>query len=73
MTRATRVLSVLPEEIADGIERLQAELKDAGRAAKRTQEELAGFRAAGFAGLGSNHRTLARRLNAHSPDGMRAL
>ena len=42
------VLSVLPEEIADGIERLQAELKDAGRAAKRTQEELAGFRAAGL-------------------------
>ena len=48
VTRATRVLSVLPEEIADGIERLQAELKDAGRAAKKTQEELAGFRAEGF-------------------------
>jgi len=48
VTRATRVLSVLPEEIGDGIERLQAALKDADRAAKKTQEELAGFRAAGF-------------------------
>jgi alanyl-tRNA synthetase len=48
VTRATRVLSVLPEEIGDGIERLQAALKDADRAAKKTQEELAGFRAEGF-------------------------
>lgn len=48
VVRATRALSVLPEEVADGIERLQAELKEAGRAAKKTQEELAGFRAAGL-------------------------
>ena len=48
VTRATRMLSVLPEELGDAIERLQADLKEAGRTAKKTQEELAGFRAAGF-------------------------
>ena len=45
VARATRTLSVLPEELGDAIERLQTELKDAGRAAKRTQDELAGYRA----------------------------
>ena len=48
VTRATRLLSVLPEEIGDTIERLQGDLKDAGRAAKKTHEELAAFRAEGL-------------------------
>jgi len=43
---ATRALSVLPSELASGIERLQAELKAGSREARKLQEELAGFRAA---------------------------
>ena len=45
---ATRALSVLPGEIGGAIERLQAELKAAGRDVRRQQEELAGFQAASF-------------------------
>jgi alanyl-tRNA synthetase len=45
---ATRALSVLPAEIPGAIERLQAELKAAGRDVRRFQEELAGYQAAGF-------------------------
>jgi alanyl-tRNA synthetase len=43
---ATRALSVLPAELAPGIERLQADLKAGNREARKLQEELAGFRAA---------------------------
>ena len=45
---ATRALSVLPGEVGGAIERLQAELKTAGRETRRLQEELAGFQAAAF-------------------------
>ena len=45
---ATRALSVLPGEIGGAIERLQGEVKAAGREVRRLQEDLAGFQAAGF-------------------------
>ena len=45
---ATRALSVLPAEISGAIERLQGEVKAAGRETRRLQEELAGFQAAEF-------------------------
>jgi len=44
-TAATRVLSVLPAELAGAIERLQTEQKESDRTIKKLQEELAGFRA----------------------------
>jgi alanyl-tRNA synthetase len=43
---ATRALSVLPAEVAGAIERLQSELKAAGRDLRRMQEELAVHQAA---------------------------
>jgi alanyl-tRNA synthetase len=43
---ATRALSVLPAEVPGAIERLQADLKAAGRDVRRLQEEVAAFRAA---------------------------
>ena len=48
VTATTRILSVLPSEIAGAVERLQAEVKAGGRDVRRLQEELAGFQAAGF-------------------------
>jgi len=44
----TRVLSVAPGEVAAAVERLQAELKSAGRELRRLQEEVAATRAADF-------------------------
>jgi alanyl-tRNA synthetase len=46
VTVASRAASVAAQDLPAAIERLQAEIKDAGRLAKRLQEELAGFRAA---------------------------
>jgi alanyl-tRNA synthetase len=45
VTAATRVLSVLPEELPAAIERLQSDVKEEGRSVKRLTEELARFRA----------------------------
>jgi len=45
---ATRALSVLPDQLAAAIERLQAEVKAGGRDVRRLQEELATFQAAGL-------------------------
>ena len=48
---ATRALSVAATDLPAAIERLQAELKDAGRVARRLQEEVAVARAAEFRAL----------------------
>ena len=48
VTASTRALSVLAEELPAAIERMHADLKDAGRAARKLHEELAGFRARGL-------------------------
>jgi len=45
VTAATRVLSVAPSELASGIERLQTELKEAGREVRRLREDVAVWRA----------------------------
>ena len=68
---ATRALSVAAADLPAAIERLQAEIKDAGRAARRLQEELAVARAAEFRGVGGDHRALSRRLKGHPGLGCR--
>ena len=45
VTAATRALSVLPEELPGAIERLQSDVKEAGRGVKRLTEELSRYRA----------------------------
>jgi alanyl-tRNA synthetase len=45
---ATRAMSVTPDAVVTGVERLQADVKDQGRTIRRLQEELAVFRAADF-------------------------
>jgi alanyl-tRNA synthetase len=45
VTAATRALSVSTNEVAAAVDRLLAEQRDAGRAMKRLQEEVAGARA----------------------------
>jgi alanyl-tRNA synthetase len=45
---ATRALSVLPGEVASAVDRLQGDLKAAGREVRRLQEEMAVFQAARF-------------------------
>ncbi len=49
LAASVRLLSVLPAELPDAIERLQGELKDQKRAAAAVQAELAAYRAAGLA------------------------
>jgi alanyl-tRNA synthetase len=46
VTAATRALSVLPQELAGAIERLQNDVKEGGREQRRLREELAVFEAA---------------------------
>jgi len=45
---ATRALSVLPDELAAAIDRLQVEVKAGGRDVRRLQEEVAAFQAVGL-------------------------
>ena len=45
MTASVRLLSVLPAELPDAIQRLQADAKDQKRAFNGLQEELARYRA----------------------------
>ena len=46
---AVRLLSVLPHEVPDGIERLQAETRERQRSLTALEQELAGYRAADLA------------------------
>lgn len=46
LSAATRVLSVAPQDLSAGIERLQTELKEAGREIRRLREDVAARRAA---------------------------
>ena len=48
VTGATRVLSVLPDELPAAIERLQVDVKEAGKTVKRLTEELAHYRAESY-------------------------
>ena len=56
---SVRSLSVLPDELPSGIERLQAELKDARRSIKDQQLKLAEHEAASLAASASNGRVIA--------------
>lgn len=56
---SVRALSVLPDELPAGIERLQAELKDARRSIKDLQVKLATHEAASLAAGASNGRVIA--------------
>ena len=56
---SVRAVSVLPDELPAGIERLQMELKDARRSIKDLQVKLAGHEAASLAAGASNARVIA--------------
>ena len=76
VTASTRSLSVLPGELPAAIERLQAEIKEAGRAIRRLDEELAGFRAADFREKAETigpHRGVLRALPEEDAAAMKTL
>ncbi len=75
LAASVRLLSVLPAELPDAIERLQGELKDQKRAAAAVQAELAAYRAAGLAAAaepGARARLVLRAVDADA-NGLKAL
>ena len=76
VTTSTRLLSVLPTELAPAIGRLQEEARDLRRAQRDLQTELAGFRAAALAAAAETigpHRAVLATIPGAAGDTLKAL
>ena len=76
VTASTRLLSVLPTELAPAIGRLQEELRDLRRVQRDQQGELAGFRAAALAAAAEtigSHRAVLAAIPGAAGDTLKAL
>jgi alanyl-tRNA synthetase len=76
VTGSIRLISVLPGELPDGIERLQAEGKDARRRIKDLQDRLARFEASALAERaeeGNGVRLVVAALDGWDPNGLKTI
>lgn len=73
---SVRLISVLPEELPAGIERMQADAKDAKRRTKDMQSRLAAFEGGALADAAETigpHRVVVAALDGWDPNGLKTI
>jgi alanyl-tRNA synthetase len=73
VSASVRLLSVLPAELPGGIQRMQAEAKDAKRRIKDLQAQLAGHEASALAASEADSRTVVRVLDGWDQNGLKGI